>query len=53
MNFNRLRYIVAVDKNSNFSRVAEECRVAQSILRKGIQQLEKEFDSVVFDRAIR
>lgn len=51
MNFNQLKYIVAVDHQRNFSRAAEECGIAQSTLSKEIQRLEKEFDIIIFDRS--
>lgn len=51
MNFNQLKYILAVDHQRNFSRAAEECDVAQSTLSKEIQRLEKEFDVMIFDRS--
>ncbi|MCO6498543.1 MAG: LysR family transcriptional regulator [Chitinophagaceae bacterium] len=51
MNFNQLRYIVAVDRHRNFSRAADECEVAQSTLSKEIQRLEKEFRIIIFDRS--
>ncbi len=50
MNFHQLKYIVAVDKNRNFARAAEECGVAQSTLSKEIQRLEKQFKILIFDR---
>lgn len=51
MNFNQLRYIVAVDKHRNFSQAADECEVAQSTLSREIQRLEKEFGIMIFDRS--
>ncbi len=51
MNFNQLKYIIAVDKHRNFARAAEECAIAQSTLSKEIQRLEKEFDILLFDRS--
>lgn len=51
MNFNQLRYIIAVNKFRNFARAAENCDIAQSTLSKEIQRLEKEFDVVIFDRS--
>lgn len=51
MNFNQLKYIVAVDKHRNFSRAAEECDIAQSTLSKEVQRLEKEFNIIIFDRS--
>ena len=41
MNFNQLKYIVAVDKHRNFARAADECEIAQSTLSKEIQRLKK------------
>lgn len=51
MNFNQLRYIVAVDRHRNFNKAADECEVAQSTLSKEIQRLEKEFKVIIFDRS--
>lgn len=51
MNFNQLKYIVAVDRQRNFSRAAEDCGVAQSTMSKEIQKLEKEFNIIIFDRS--
>lgn len=51
MNFNQLKYIIAVDRHRNFNRAAHECDVAQSTLSKEIQRLEKEFNIVIFDRS--
>ena len=51
MNFNQLKYIVAVDRHRNFARAADECEIAQSTLSKEIQRLEKEFSIIIFDRS--
>ncbi|MCZ2458989.1 MAG: LysR family transcriptional regulator [Chitinophagales bacterium] len=51
MNFNQLKYIVAVDRYRNFARAADECGIAQSTLSKEIQRLEKEFGIMIFDRS--
>lgn len=51
MNFNQLKYIIAVDHQRNFSRAAEECGIAQSTLSKEVQRLEQEFDIMIFDRS--
>jgi LysR family hydrogen peroxide-inducible transcriptional activator len=51
LNFNQLKYIIAVDKHRNFARAADECEIAQSTLSKEIQRLEKEFKIVIFDRS--
>lgn len=50
MNFNQLRYIVAVDEHRNFSRAAVACDVAQSTLSQEIQRLEKHIGTLIFDR---
>lgn len=51
MNFNQLRYIIAVNQERNFSRAADECGIAQSTLSREIQRLEKEFGIMIFDRS--
>lgn len=51
MNFNQLRYIIAVDQYRNFTRAATECGIAQSTLSREIQRLEKEFRVMIFDRS--
>lgn len=51
MNFNQLKYIVAVDRLRNFARAADECNIAQSTLSKEIQRLEKEYKIIIFDRS--
>lgn len=51
MNFNQLKYIVAVERHRSFNRAADECEVAQSTLSKEIQRLEKEFGIIIFDRS--
>lgn len=51
MNFNQLKYIIAVDKNRSFAKAADECEIAQSTLSKEIQRLEKEFGIMIFDRS--
>lgn len=40
MNFQQLKYVVAVDHYRNFSKAADGCDVAQSTLSKEIQRLE-------------
>ncbi|HEX8310379.1 MAG TPA: LysR family transcriptional regulator [Chthoniobacteraceae bacterium] len=46
----QLRYIVAVARAGNFSRAAEQCRVAQPSLSQQIQKLEGELGERLFDR---
>ncbi|MEM9884847.1 MAG: LysR family transcriptional regulator [Bacteroidota bacterium] len=50
MNFQQLKYILAVEKFQNFNRAAIACDVAQSTLSKEIQRLEKEHQVIIFDR---
>jgi LysR family hydrogen peroxide-inducible transcriptional activator len=51
MNFNQLKYILAVDTFRNFARAAEHCGIAQSTMSKEIQRLEAEFGILLFDRS--
>lgn len=51
MNFNQLKYIIAIDKYKNFTRAAESCNIAQSTLSKEIQRLEQELNVIIFDRS--
>ncbi|SFU67235.1 LysR family transcriptional regulator, hydrogen peroxide-inducible genes activator [Pustulibacterium marinum] len=51
MNFNQLKYILAVAKHQSFTNAAHACHVAQSTLSKEIQRLEQEFDIIIFDRS--
>ena len=50
MNFQQLKYIVALEEFKNFSRAAEACDVAQSTLSKEIQRIEHEYKVIIFDR---
>lgn len=50
MEMHQLRYTVAVARNGNFSRAAEQCRVAQPSLSQQIQKLEDELGERLFDR---
>ena len=50
MNFQQLKYIVALEEFKNFSRAAEACNVAQSTLSKEIQRIEHEYRVIIFDR---
>lgn len=51
MNFNQLRYIIAIDRFKNFTRAADHCQIAQSTLSKEVQRLELEFNTIIFDRS--
>ena len=50
MEMHQLRYTVAVARAGNFSRAAEQCRVAQPSLSQQIQKLEDELGERLFDR---
>lgn len=53
MEMQQLRYVVAVARTGNFSRAAEQCRVAQPSLSQQIQKLEDELGERLFDRLKR
>jgi DNA-binding transcriptional LysR family regulator len=53
MEMQQLRYVVAVARAGNFSRAAEQCRVAQPSLSQQIQKLEEELGERLFDRLKR
>ncbi|MGD0206887.1 MAG: LysR substrate-binding domain-containing protein [Verrucomicrobiota bacterium] len=53
MEMQQLRYVVAVARNGNFSRAAEQCHVAQPSLSQQIQKLEDELGERLFDRMKR
>ncbi len=53
MEMHQLRYVVAVARMGNFSRAAEQCRVAQPSLSQQIQKLENELGERLFDRMKR
>ena len=53
MEMHQLRYVVAVARNGNFSRAAEQCHVAQPSLSQQIQKLEEELGERLFDRMKR
>ena len=53
MEMHQLRYAVAVARSGNFSRAAEQCRVAQPSLSQQIMKLEEELGERLFDRTKR
>ncbi|MBN8247345.1 MAG: LysR family transcriptional regulator [Verrucomicrobia bacterium] len=53
MEMHQLRYVVAVARTGNFSRAAEQCRVAQPSLSQQILKLEDELGERLFDRRPR
>ncbi len=50
MEMHQVRYFLAVAKHLNFTRAAEELRVAQPSLTRAIQKLESELDGPLFRR---
>ena len=53
MEMHQLRYMIAVARAGNFSRAAEQCRVAQPSLSQQIMKLEEELGERLFDRMKR
>ena len=53
MEFQQLRYVVAVARVKNFSRAAEQCHVSQPSLSQQVQKLEEELGEKLFDRLKR
>lgn len=53
MELHQLRYFVAVARTRNFSRAAEQCRVAQPSLSQQIMKLEDELGERLFERTKR
>ena len=50
MNFNTLRYVVAVAKERNFTKAARSLYVSQPTLSQNIQALEAKLGTPLFDR---
>jgi DNA-binding transcriptional LysR family regulator len=50
LEMHQVRYFLAVSRNLNFTRAAEECHVAQPSLTRAIKQLEDEFGGELFRR---
>lgn len=50
MEMHQVRYFLAVAKNLNFTRGAEDCNVSQPSLTRAIKQLESEFGGDLFRR---
>lgn len=51
MNFNQLKYIIAIDSFRNFSKAADFCNIAQSTLSREVQKLERKYEIMLFDRS--
>jgi DNA-binding transcriptional LysR family regulator len=50
MEFNQVRYFLALARSLNFTRAAETCNVTQPALTKAIQKLEEELGGLLFHR---
>ncbi|WFR98624.1 LysR family transcriptional regulator [Rhizobium tumorigenes] len=50
MEMHQVQYFLAMARNLNFTRAAEECNVTQPSLTRAIQKLEEEFDGPLFHR---
>ncbi len=53
MEFQQLRYVLAVAEHRNFTRAAQQCFVAQSALSHQIKALERELGTALFARTSR
>jgi DNA-binding transcriptional LysR family regulator len=50
MEMHQVRYFLAVARERNFTRAAEQCHVTQPSLTRAIQKLEEEFGGQMFRR---
>lgn len=53
MDIRQLEYLVKIADEGNFTRAAEKIPVSQPALTQQIQKLEKELDTILFDRSSR
>jgi LysR family transcriptional regulator, hydrogen peroxide-inducible genes activator len=53
MNFQQLRYVIAVSELSSFGEAAGQCHVTQPTLSNGIAQFEAELGEQIFERTTR
>jgi DNA-binding transcriptional LysR family regulator len=51
MEMHQLRYVIAVARTGNFTRAAEQSRVAQPSLSQQLQKLEDELGGRLFDQS--
>ena len=50
MEFNQIRYFLAVARTLHFTRAADDCNVSQPALTRAIQKLEEELGGPLFHR---
>ena len=53
MTLQQLKYIVAIDRQRNFAKAAEQCGISQPTLSAMLVKLEEELDVRIFERASR
>ncbi|MCI8608104.1 MAG: LysR family transcriptional regulator [Firmicutes bacterium] len=51
MNISQIQYVLAVAKNSSFTKAAQELHISQPALSSNIQKLEEELGTALFNRA--
>ena len=51
MTLQQLKYIVAVDRQRNFAKAAEQCGISQPTLSAMLVKLEEELDVRIFERS--
>ena len=51
MTLQQLKYIVAIDRQSNFAKAAEQCGISQPTLSSMLVKLEEELDVRIFERS--
>ena len=47
--FNQIQYFIAVVKNKNFTKAAEECHISQPAISQQIKELEAKLNGVCID----
>ena len=50
MEFQEIRYFLAMSQTLNFTKAAELCQVSQPALTRGIQKMEDELGGLLFSR---
>ena len=51
MTLQQLKYIVAIDRQRNFAKAAEQCGISQPTLSAMLVKLEEELDVRIFERS--